>query len=77
MDERVAQKRSHRETYEEDGQFTNPRLIHREGEEADKRNETYCDNTGKGKDNDAHGIQLWACPRRSSTIILLDGFSFI
>ena len=54
MDKRVAQKRAHRETDEERGQFANACLVHREGNEASKRNEAYSDDAGKGKNDGRH-----------------------
>ena len=58
MDERIAQKRTHRETDEERGQFANARLVHREGDEANKRNEAHCNNADKSKNNGRHAPLL-------------------
>jgi hypothetical protein len=54
MDERIAQKRSHRKADEERGQLANPRLVHREGHETDKRNEAHSDDAGEGKGSSCH-----------------------
>ena len=58
VDERIAQKRAHRETDEKRGQFANARLVHRDGDEADKRNEAHCNDADKGKNNGRHALLL-------------------
>jgi hypothetical protein len=56
MDKGVTQKRADCETDEESCQPAHTRFVHRDRQNADKRNKAHSANTGKGKNDGPHTI---------------------